>query len=182
MNPTLQWHPNGRDGVSNHQPHQCLLNCLFGHISKTTSKLRVSGLCAGNSPGPVNSPHKWQVKRKMFPFDDIIMKVWSMFYLSNCHIDGLVQERCNSSALAMELRLSCINPQICNDLDWDYSLHGDYINCKITCLVSLSIFNRPSSNYSISISSKIILSVPEKCCQNQEFFFRLQIRSCGLNV
>ena len=26
------------------------------------------------------------------------------------HIDGLVQERRNSSALAMELRLSCINP------------------------------------------------------------------------
>ena len=28
------------------------------------------------------------------------------------HIDGLVQERRNSSALAMELRLSCINPSI----------------------------------------------------------------------
>ena len=23
--------------------------------------------------GPVNSPHKWPVKRKMFPFDDVIM-------------------------------------------------------------------------------------------------------------
>ena len=23
--------------------------------------------------GPVNSPHKWSVKRKMFPFDDVIM-------------------------------------------------------------------------------------------------------------
>ena len=29
------------------------------------------------------------------------------------HIDGLVQERGNSSALAMELRLSCTNPLIC---------------------------------------------------------------------
>ena len=28
------------------------------------------------------------------------------------YIDGLVQERCNSSALAMELRLSCTNPSI----------------------------------------------------------------------
>ena len=28
-------------------------------------------------------------------------------------IDGLVQERCNSSALAMELRLSCTNPSKC---------------------------------------------------------------------
>ena len=32
------------------------------------------------------------------------------------HIDGLVQERRNSSALAMELRLSCINPLICHHL------------------------------------------------------------------
>ena len=29
------------------------------------------------------------------------------------HIDGLVQERRNSSALAMELCLSCTNPSIC---------------------------------------------------------------------
>ena len=28
------------------------------------------------------------------------------------HIDGLVQERCHSSALAMELCLSCTNPSI----------------------------------------------------------------------
>ena len=28
------------------------------------------------------------------------------------HLDGLVQERRNSSALAMELRLSCANPSI----------------------------------------------------------------------
>ena len=25
--------------------------------------------------GPVNSPHKWSVTRKMFPFDDVIMSV-----------------------------------------------------------------------------------------------------------
>ena len=25
--------------------------------------------------GPVNSPHKWPVTRKMFPFDDVIMTV-----------------------------------------------------------------------------------------------------------
>ena len=35
-------------------------------------KLRVTGLCVGNSPGPVNSPHKGPVTRKMFPFDDVI--------------------------------------------------------------------------------------------------------------
>ena len=44
----LQWRHTGRYGVSNHQPHGCLLNRLFGHRSKKTSKLRVTGLCVGN--------------------------------------------------------------------------------------------------------------------------------------
>ena len=70
---TLQWRHNDHDGVSNHQLHGCLLNRLFRRRSKKTSKLRVTGLCVGNSPGPVNSPHKWPVTRKMFPFDDVIM-------------------------------------------------------------------------------------------------------------
>ena len=47
---TLQWRHNGSDSVWNHQPHDCLLNRLFGHRSKKTSKLRVTGLCVGNSP------------------------------------------------------------------------------------------------------------------------------------
>ena len=70
----LQWHHYGRDSISNHQPHHCLLNRLFRRISKKSSKLRATGLCVGNSPGPVNSPHKWPVMRKMFPFDDVIME------------------------------------------------------------------------------------------------------------
>ena len=47
---SLQWRHNGRDGVSNYQPHHCLLNRLFRRRSTKTSKLRVTGLCAGNSP------------------------------------------------------------------------------------------------------------------------------------
>ena len=39
----------GRDGISNHQPYHCLLNRFFRRKSKKTSKLRDTGLCAGNS-------------------------------------------------------------------------------------------------------------------------------------
>ena len=46
----LQWCHNEHDGISNHQPHHCLLNRLFRRRSKKTSKLHVTGLCAGNSP------------------------------------------------------------------------------------------------------------------------------------
>ena len=46
---TLQWRHNGHNSVSNHQPYDFLLNCLFRRIWKKTSKLRVIGLCVGNS-------------------------------------------------------------------------------------------------------------------------------------
>ena len=52
----LEWRHNGLDSVSNHQPHHCLLSHLFGRRSKKTSKLRVTSLCAGNSPGSGEFP------------------------------------------------------------------------------------------------------------------------------
>ena len=81
--PSLHCRHNDHDGVSNHQPHGCLLKRLFRRTSKKTSKFRVTGLCVGNSPGPVNSPHKGPFTRKIFPFDEVIMsqmtrdaKIW----------------------------------------------------------------------------------------------------------
>ena len=53
---SLRWRHNGRDSVSNHQPHDCLLNRLFRRRSKKISKLRVTGLCVGNSPGTGEIP------------------------------------------------------------------------------------------------------------------------------
>ena len=70
---SLQWRHNGHDGVSNHQPHHCLLNCLFRRRSKKTSRLRVTGLCAGYSPLTGELPAQRPVTRKIFPFDDVIM-------------------------------------------------------------------------------------------------------------
>ena len=53
---TLQWRHNGHESVSNHQPYDCLINRLFRRRSKKTPKLRVTGLCAGNSPGTGELP------------------------------------------------------------------------------------------------------------------------------
>ena len=53
---SLRWRHNDHAGVSNHRPHGCLLNRLFGRKSKKTLKLRVTGLCAGNSPGTGEFP------------------------------------------------------------------------------------------------------------------------------
>ena len=54
----LQWRHNGGDNVLTHQPHDCLLDRLFRRRSKRTSKLRVTGLCAGNSPATGEFPAK----------------------------------------------------------------------------------------------------------------------------
>ena len=70
---TLQWRHNGRDGVLNYQPRDCLLNRLFRRRSKKTSKLRVTGLCAGNSPMTGEFPAQMTSNAEMFPFDGVIM-------------------------------------------------------------------------------------------------------------
>ena len=46
----LQWRHNESDGVSNHQPHDYLLNRYSSRRWQKTSKIHVTGLCVGNSP------------------------------------------------------------------------------------------------------------------------------------
>ena len=46
---TVKVYLSVRDGVSNHQPHNCSPNSLFRCRSKKTLKLPVTGLCEGNS-------------------------------------------------------------------------------------------------------------------------------------
>ena len=46
----LQWRDNERDCVSNHRRINCVLNRLFRRRSQKTQKVRVTGLCAWNSP------------------------------------------------------------------------------------------------------------------------------------
>ena len=70
----FQWRLNEHNGVSNHQPHDCLLKLSFRRRAKKTSKLRVTGLCVGNSPVTDEFPAQRPVTRKIFPFDDVIME------------------------------------------------------------------------------------------------------------
>ena len=83
---TLQWRHNGHDSVSNHQPHVCLLSRLFRRRSKKISKLRVTGLCAGNSP-ETGELHMASNAKK-FPFDDVIMTV-----PGECHQSWVTSQR-----------------------------------------------------------------------------------------
>ena len=49
----LQWRHNEHDSVSNHPPHDCLLNRSFGRRSKKTSKLRSLAFVRGIHRRPV---------------------------------------------------------------------------------------------------------------------------------
>ena len=62
---SLQWRHKWRHGLSNHQPHDCLLNRLLRRRPKKTSKHCVTGFVRGIHRWPMNSPHKWPVTRKM---------------------------------------------------------------------------------------------------------------------
>ena len=61
----------------------------------------------------------WVHEIKLHLFCNDLLHV--TFFLVIKYIDGLVQEIRNSSALAMELRLSCTNPSI-----WDLDVHHLY--------------------------------------------------------
>ena len=64
--------------------------------------------------GPVNSPHKWPVTRKMFPFDDVIMYLftWLSHYspfnscmenISNFHMLFCFQQHANKLEFLIEI-------------------------------------------------------------------------------
>ena len=110
----LQWRHNGFDGVSNHQPHHCLLSRLFWRRSKKTPKLRVTGLCAGYSPGtgefPVqlasyaeNVPVRW--RHHAYHRRRVCFHHWSMAEIKH-----------NGPLITKYGRQSCL--PVVNDLDF----------------------------------------------------------------
>ena len=76
---SLRWRHNDHAGVSNHQPPGCLLNRLFRRKSKKTSKLRVTGLCAGNSPGT------GEFSAQMASYAENVSIWWRHHVTRSCH-------------------------------------------------------------------------------------------------
>ena len=62
-------------------------------------------------------------------YEDVLQH-WTVSTLVQClHIDGLMQERCNSIANSLELCLSCTNQWICND----YMAYMDCMDLAVHC-------------------------------------------------
>ena len=64
---TLQWCHNQRDGVPNHQPHDCLLNRLFRYRSKKHQSSAPLNFVSGIHRWPMKSLHKGPVTQNKFP-------------------------------------------------------------------------------------------------------------------
>ena len=81
----LLWRHKRRDCVSNHQPHDCLFNRLFKRKSKKTSKLHVTGLCVGNSPGTGELPAQMVSNAEN---DSIWWRLhgWASVYMASRHV------------------------------------------------------------------------------------------------
>ena len=86
---TLLWSHNGRDGVSNHQTHGCLLNRLFRCRSKKISKLRGTGRCAGNSP----------VTGHILPVNDNTLWIYLLIYIGLIKLDTAAFILCTNQIL-----------------------------------------------------------------------------------
>ena len=160
--------------------HHCLLIRLFRRRSKKTSKLRVTDLCAGNSP--VNSPHKRSVTRKKFPIDDVIMPAQSHvhnlnfslslakrlatawyhgdsagpgpdFYLCLCTISTKREKALHQSSHWLK---SCPTKDRNQTHEWPYW----HELCKILCLIT-AIFSR-----GFWLARSTTASQPEAILQN----------------
>ena len=70
---TLLWRHNWHSSVSNNQRH-IVYTTVYSDADQSKHQSSASlAFVRGIHRGPVNSPHKWPVTRKMFPFDDVIM-------------------------------------------------------------------------------------------------------------
>ena len=70
---SLHWGHNGRDGVSNHQPHDCVLSRLFNSQIKENIKAPRHWLLCGEFTVTDEFPAQRASNAEKFPFDDVIM-------------------------------------------------------------------------------------------------------------
>ena len=99
---SLRRRHNEWGGVWNHQPQDCLLNRLSRRRSKKTSKPRVTGLCAGNSPGTGEFPTQMVSNAEMVSIWWLHhVSLWFIINSTACHINfclrGLVHSGRNNT-------------------------------------------------------------------------------------
>ena len=97
--------------------------------------------------GPVNSPHKWPVTRKMFPFDDVIMRwlltEWQrgqyIFKMVQWPVSGIISGRVNRNAeflhISIEPEKNCTTKQ-------NQAFHTEHIWLKMVQKLQIHVQKR----------------------------------------
>ena len=158
---TLHWRHNGRDSVSNHQPNECLLSRLIRRRSKKTSKLRVTGLCAGNSPETGEFPAQRASNAEMFPFDDVIMFsrfVASSYKSMSCYFfrwTGSESQRSLSSRKKVLITGTC----------FFFTDNVTIISSKLWISLSVVIYLPMVANYMMNIYNGSLCGNLKKICK-----------------
>ena len=98
------------------------LNGLFRRRSKKTSKIPVTGLCTGNSPGT----------RKMFPFYDVIMLFW--------HLLAFRIKLCRSTELIWYNTINDNTPRHVTECSVVHYSLQTHISCAIISLAWSNVF------------------------------------------
>ena len=94
----LQWRHNERNGASNRQRHDCLLSRLFWCRSEKTSKLRLTGLCEGNSPvtGEFRAQRASDAGNIYISWRHYVWSIFINYIIENVWRMLLHDEQCNS--------------------------------------------------------------------------------------
>ena len=140
---TLQWRHNEHDGVSNYQPRDCLLNRLFRRRSKKTSKLRVTGLFAGNSPVTgafpaqrASNAENVSIWWRHHDTDETVSRshdrlIWitrEVIILSNRHRDSVKTDKNIGIDKFINFLNKCQEVYVRDDLDWEVFHVASYFN------------------------------------------------------
>ena len=148
----LQWRHDGHDSISNHQPHDCLLNRLFRRRSTKTSKLSVTGLCAGNSPGTGGFP------AQMASYAENVSIWWRHHGMGHhCFRKWLVTEQCQAMTSTSAVLLS-IGPM--RTKFSEISIHIQKSSFKKIYLKMLSTYCQPFCSNLNALSN---VSTKRKC-------------------
>ena len=166
----LQWRHNRRDGVSNHQPHDCLHNRFFGRRSKKNIEAPRHYL-EGKSPVTGEFPAKMASNAGMFPFDDVIMpfaqkilEIWYSFFIAIDYILTPFSEYCCLIYLYKltfnQMYLTCEHEKIrrqlfrtstmpelkhwSTNLGWSPALFPLFIPCRIILIDNLEVLTTNS--------------------------------------
>ena len=92
--------------------------------------------------GPVNSPHKWPVTRKLFPFDDVIMWIEYYFvtwFFEDCH---RTKEGNNAPQPKQLLAASPHLNYICDNIKHNNN-HNNYENNHGVINIKISMITPP---------------------------------------